>query len=119
MKFRALIEDSGEGFACDAELSLLRSMECLGRRGIPVGCRGGGCGVCKVRVTGGRYRTERMSRACVSAEEEKDGVALACKLFPQSDISVRVVGKMIGAVLGKRGGFQIGYSTGTEPAENA
>ena len=29
---------------------LLRGMERLGRRGIPVGCRGGGCGVCKVQV---------------------------------------------------------------------
>ena len=98
-KFRALIEDTCESFTCDRESNLLHSMECLGRKGIPVGCRGGGCGICKVRVTAGSYRTERMSRACVSVEEEAEGYVLACKVFPQSDLSVRVVGGMIRALM--------------------
>ncbi|MDO9600579.1 MAG: 2Fe-2S iron-sulfur cluster-binding protein [Azoarcus sp.] len=93
-RFSVLIEDNGERFSCDASQSLLRSMEVLGRRGIPVGCRGGGCGVCKVHVTGGAYHTRKMSRACLSEAEEASGVVLACKLFPDSDLSLQVVGRM-------------------------
>jgi ferredoxin len=51
-----------------------------------VGCRGGGCGTCRVRVRAGTYRTGRMSRAHVTLEEEREGYALACKLFPLEDL---------------------------------
>ncbi len=57
---------------------------------LPVGCRRGGCGVCRVRVTQGAYRSERMSRAHVSAHDEAAGVVLACCIYPQSDLSLRL-----------------------------
>lgn len=88
------LDDTGEVFACREDQPVLLAMEALGRRGIPVGCRGGGCGVCKLRVAAGRYEVRKMSRACVSQEEEADGVVLACRLYPRSDLSVLVVGKM-------------------------
>lgn len=88
------IENCNDSFVCDDGIDVLRAMECLGRKGIPVGCRGGGCGVCKVRVLSGRFRTEAMSRACVSVEEQADGYALACKLFALDELHLQVVGKM-------------------------
>lgn len=97
-RFAVTIEDSGERVSCAEQDSVLHAMEALGRKGIPVGCRGGSCGVCKVRITGGAYHTRKMSRACVSEAEEADGVVLACKLFPDSDLSLKVVGKMAKAV---------------------
>jgi ferredoxin len=69
-------------------------MEALGRRGIPVGCRGGGCGVCKVRVEAGRVHNGPMSRACVSAEEEGQGFVLACRSHPRSDVTVTAVDRL-------------------------
>ena len=57
---------------------------------IPVGCRGGGCGVCRVRVVEGEYSTKRMSRKHISPEDEVDGVVLACRLIPHSDIVVEL-----------------------------
>lgn len=57
---------------------------------IPVGCRGGGCGVCRVRVVEGEYTTKRMSRKHVSEADEADGVALACRIIPLSDIVVEL-----------------------------
>jgi ferredoxin len=57
-------------------------------RSIPVGCRGGGCGVCRVRVVSGDYTTMRMSRAHVTEADEEAGIALACRLLPSSDIVV-------------------------------
>lgn len=92
------LDDTGEVFACREDQTVLLAMEALGRRGIPVGCRGGGCGVCKLRVTAGRYEVRKMSRACVSQEEEAEGVVLACKLHPRSDLVATVVGKMLKAL---------------------
>ena len=42
-KFLVHIENSAETYLCASDQDLLRGMEALGRRGIPVGCRGGGC----------------------------------------------------------------------------
>jgi ferredoxin len=62
--------------------------------GIPVGCRNGGCGACKVRITGGDFETRKMNRAVVSAQEEADGCVLACKTYPRGDITVQVLGRV-------------------------
>lgn len=79
-------------FSCQADVDVLRAMEQLNFKGIPVGCRGGGCGVCKVRVVAGHYQTRKMSRAYVSAEEEAAGTVLACRLYPLGDLELEVVG---------------------------
>lgn len=92
--YRVRIEDTGEQIECRHDCSVLHSMERLGRRGIPVGCRSGGCGVCKVRILKGHARRKVMSRAHVSADEEIAGLALACRLYPDSDLQIQVVGKM-------------------------
>lgn len=55
---------------------------------VRVGCRNGGCGLCRVRVLSGKYVTAKMSRDHVSHEEEAAGYALACRLFPGSDLEI-------------------------------
>ncbi len=92
--FTVSITNTGEEFRCAATQSLLGAMEALGRRGIPVGCRGGGCGVCKVRIDVGRVHTETMSRACVSAEEQRQGFVLACRAYPKSDLTLTAVDRL-------------------------
>jgi len=89
-----LIEETGESYRCSPQETLLSGMEKLGKKGIPVGCRGGGCGVCKVEITEGSYTKRVMSRAYVSAEEEAAHCVLACRVKPTSDIRLRVLGKM-------------------------
>jgi ferredoxin len=92
--FNVLIEETGETFRCSPNESLLVGMERLGKKGIPVGCRGGGCGVCKVEITSGDYVKRVMSREYVSAEDEAAGRVLACRVRPSSDITLKVLGKM-------------------------
>lgn len=93
-KFIIVIEDTGEEFPCPAERNVLKAMEQLGRKGIPVGCRGGGCGVCRVQVIGdGLYRTGKMSREQVPVGDEENGICLACKLFPEGNLRLKVLGK--------------------------
>jgi ferredoxin len=102
-----IVNGGREEFSCAPGLDVLRGMECLGRKGIPVGCRGGGCGVCKVRVIEGPFRTDAMSRACVSHSEQAEGYALACKLFPEGDLRLEVVGKMARCFVSGAGGFHL------------
>lgn len=101
MKHQITIEDTAEHYPCDEHESVLHGMARLGRRGIPLGCRGGGCGVCKVQVTQGSYEAKVMSQADVSAEELAQGTVLACRIMPHSDLCLQVVGKMKKSVCGR------------------
>lgn len=94
MSFEIEILDSGERYACSAAQTLLGAMHQLGRRGIPLGCRSGGCGVCKVELLSGEVETGRMSRAHVSSEEQARGIVLACRACPRSAVQLRVLGHM-------------------------
>ncbi|HBT58928.1 MAG TPA: ferredoxin [Pseudomonas sp.] len=94
MKYQVRIEDTGETYSCDERESILTGMARLGRKGIPLGCRGGGCGVCKVQVVEGEFVAASMSRAHVSEQEQAVGTVLACRIMPHSNLAVQVVGKM-------------------------
>ncbi|MEL0081731.1 MAG: 2Fe-2S iron-sulfur cluster binding domain-containing protein [Gammaproteobacteria bacterium] len=85
-------------FDCREEESLLAAMAKIGKKGIPKGCFGGGCGICRIRVRDGQHLTGKMSRVQVSEQEEAEGFALACKCYPRSDLQVEVVGKIIRAL---------------------
>ena len=100
--FEILIPATGERFACVPGENILKAMERLNRRGIPVGCRGGGCGVCKVRITRGQYTALKMSRAQVSVDEEAEGIGLACRLLPITDLELHVLGAMRKPILAPR-----------------
>ena len=92
-EFHITLADSGTCFPCKDGQTVLAAMEKLGRRDIPVGCRGGGCGICRVQVVDGvHYRTQKMSRAQISADDIAAGICLACKLIPEGDLVVRSLG---------------------------
>jgi ferredoxin len=75
-------------FQCREDTSLLIAMGLAGEKEISVGCRAGGCGVCKVRVISGEYETKAMSQAQVSEQEQADKLVLACRVFPRSDMTI-------------------------------
>lgn len=93
-RHRVTIGDTGESFPCGEEQSVLDGMVRLGRKGIPAGCRGGGCGVCKIEVLTGPFTPEVMSRQHVTEDDLRHGRVLACRIRPQGDLTVRVIGKM-------------------------
>ena len=94
MKHRVHILHTGESYLCGEQTNLLAGMETLGRKGIPVGCRNGGCGICKVHIMTGNYEARLMSRAHVSAEEKAQGQVLACRVQPRSELQLQVIGLM-------------------------
>ena len=84
------MEDCGTQFRCPEGEGVLQAMERQGRRAIPVGCRNGGCGLCLVKITEGQFRAGPMSRRHVPAEHSEQGFALACRVYPQSDLRLRL-----------------------------
>ncbi|MCK9215242.1 MAG: 2Fe-2S iron-sulfur cluster binding domain-containing protein [Rhodoferax sp.] len=88
------VAQTGETFPCAHDESLLQGMLRLGRKGIPVGCVNGGCGVCKVHSMEGQVKSlGPVSRAHVSAEEEAAGFTLACRVAPVTAVRLEVTGK--------------------------
>ena len=77
----------------DGETLLKASERCLGHI-IKVGCRGGGCGVCKVKVVKGDYETGKMSLKVCSLKERKNNIVLACRCYPKSENFFVAVKKM-------------------------
>ncbi len=88
------IAGTSVSYPCSDQETLLQGMERLGKKGIPCGCRQGGCGVCRVRILCGDTASKAMSRAHMSAEEEARGELLACRTYPRSDLTLRVDERM-------------------------
>lgn len=81
--------DGAEGaFACRDDQNLLVAMISARRTDIKIGCRNGGCGICRVRIARGAYQSQKMTRSRISESDEQQGIVLACRIMPQSDIAV-------------------------------
>lgn len=87
--YSILIDTVNDSFVSGPDENILLGMIAKGHSALPVGCRNGGCGVCRITVISGDYDSLPMSRSRVSADEEAQGVALACRVFPRSDMIVR------------------------------
>lgn len=92
--FRIEIMETQEVIECLPGETILLAVRKLGKKSIPLGCSGGGCGVCKIQIHTGRYETGKMSRAHISLEDANKGIALACKTKPLSDLRITVLGKV-------------------------
>jgi 3-phenylpropionate/trans-cinnamate dioxygenase ferredoxin reductase subunit len=94
-KVLVTIEQTGETYPCALDESLLKGMLRLGRKGIPVGCVNGGCGVCKVRILAGEVTVlGPISRAHITPEEEAKGCTLACRVAPRQAVRVELVDRL-------------------------
>lgn len=82
------VNDQPQGFPASSDLSVLVAMERAGQQLISVGCRGGGCGKCRIRIVQGEYFSKRMSRAWISPQQEGEGTVLACRVFARSDLLI-------------------------------
>ena len=94
-RVQVTIVQTGDRYVCATDESLLEGMVRLGRKGIPVGCVNGGCGVCKVRVLSGQVRAlGPVSSAHVSAQERDNGYTLACRVAPTEAVRLEVAGRL-------------------------
>ncbi|KEA65352.1 Iron-sulfur binding electron transfer protein [Marinobacterium lacunae] len=87
--YQISVHDGEAQFTASSTVNLLVAMEQARESVIGVGCRGGGCGKCRIRVLDGDYESKRMSRAWISEEDEAEGIVLACRIFARSDLCIR------------------------------
>ena len=81
--------NTGERFECGENEKVLFAMERLHTPGVQIGCRGGGCGACRIEVLDGEYEVLAMGKNHVSDEEAAQGFALACRVLPNSDLLIK------------------------------
>lgn len=90
-RVRAIEIESGISFEVSVGESLLKGMEKSGSRIVDVGCRGGGCGLCKVQVLTGDFEVGKMSSLHISDLDKDIGCTLACRCFPKTNIEFVLV----------------------------
>jgi ferredoxin len=74
--------------ACPPDKDVLHAMIRAGVSWLKVGCRGGGCGICRVIVRSGDYIAGKMAKQHVAGGENGERYALACRIYPVSDLTV-------------------------------
>ena len=93
IKYTIKIVNEDFRFLCNEKNSLSEAMSKVNKKHPMVGCRGGGCGICKIKIISGDYTLGRMSSKYVSLEEAGKGYSLACRTYPISDMEIEFVGK--------------------------
>ncbi|MGQ0698987.1 MAG: 2Fe-2S iron-sulfur cluster-binding protein [Panacagrimonas sp.] len=96
MSFQVSVAAASKTFPCRGDQSVLAAMSQAGAACVQVGCRSGGCGVCRVKILSGSFDAGLMSRAQVSEQDRDEGIALACQLFPRSDLQLLAIGRVAG-----------------------
>lgn len=96
MKHWITIRSNGARFRCGEDQHVLQGMQLMlvdvpMQERIPVGCRGGGCGICRIRVLSGVYETKKMSCKHVTKEMLAEGIVLACRICPRSELEIAVL----------------------------
>ncbi|MCL5042967.1 MAG: 2Fe-2S iron-sulfur cluster-binding protein [Gammaproteobacteria bacterium] len=98
MAYRIHLETLDIDFICQANQNVLECLISSGKKGIQVGCRGGGCGVCRVEVVDGEYCARPMSKAHIDDQSIGNRQVLACCIKPKSDLSLKVLGKIASSI---------------------
>ena len=99
------IHPTGEVIYLEPEETVLAGLYKAGYA-YTVGCRRGGCGICKVDCREGDFTYNRPIAASVISEEERpDGTCLSCRAVPDGDITiemrdgdVRLVNKLLSQI---------------------
>jgi CDP-4-dehydro-6-deoxyglucose reductase len=87
MKFKVVVQDLGKEFSCSSDDDILNAaITALVK--ISSACRGGGCGVCKVKVVEGQFERGKCSKTALTDEERSQNYTLACKTYPRSDMTI-------------------------------
>jgi len=87
MSMFASIRQHGAPVAVEIGQTIL---EAALQQGVPYphGCRSGNCGACKSRLDSGEVELSPYSEFALTDAERRDGLILACRAVPWSDVSV-------------------------------
>jgi ferredoxin len=83
------LRPSGDTVLCHREETVLSAILRSGAK-IMFGCRGGGCGTCKLRLSSGRVAHGRCSAAVLPEEEKANGSFLSCQARALGDLTIEL-----------------------------
>jgi ferredoxin len=100
----------GVHVTADEDETLLRALAKAGLR-YRVGCKRGGCGICKVQLKLGEVSYERpIAESVLSDDERVEGICLSCRAVPLTNIIIELQeGDRLRRVLG------FAYPNSTKP----
>lgn len=106
----------GVHVTADEGETLLRALAKAGLR-YRVGCKRGGCGICKVQLKLGEVRYERpIAESVLSDDERVAGICLSCRAVPITNIVIELQeGDRLRRVLGFASPGSNGSSGSTSP----
>ena len=81
----------GDTVVCRRDETVLSAILRSGAK-VAFGCRGGGCGTCKMRLISGNVERGRCSAAVLLREEEENGSFLSCQAQAVTDLTVELTG---------------------------
>lgn len=83
------LNPAGDAVACSPDETVLTAILGAGAS-VVFGCRGGGCGTCKMRVISGEVAHGRCSAAVLPEEEKQSGWFLSCQARALSDLTIEL-----------------------------
>jgi len=87
------IEPTGEVIWLEPEETVLAGLYKAGFA-YTVGCRRGGCAICKVDCLEGEFEYNRpVADTVITDAERADGTCLSCRAVPLTDVSIRLRGE--------------------------
>ena len=84
-----MLHPAGHSVACGRDEAVLSAILRSGAS-VVFGCRGGGCGTCKMRLQSGRVDHGRCSAAVLLEEEKESGWFLSCQARALSDLTIEL-----------------------------
>jgi ferredoxin len=87
--FTITLTPVGQTITCGAEDTVLTAILRSGAS-VMFGCRGGGCGTCKMRLAAGHVEHGRCSVAVLPPEDRAGGWFLSCQARPLADLTVEL-----------------------------
>ncbi|MGQ0483417.1 MAG: 2Fe-2S iron-sulfur cluster-binding protein [Pseudonocardia sp.] len=116
------VQPDGVRVTCLAGETILAALTRSGY-GYRVGCRRGGCGICKVDLRSGRVSYPvAVAASVLPADEAEAGTCLSCRAVPHDDIAItlrddrlRVTAGILHAALARRAARATAPTTGGPP----
>jgi ferredoxin len=81
--------DQNTEIVCREQESLLDAVNRQGFK-IPYACKGGGCGLCKIKVQDGQFDMLKCSKVVLPDEERLMNYTLACKTYPKTHMEILI-----------------------------
>lgn len=94
MKYNIYVKNKEQAHNCVDNKNLMDSLYVCDDL-VPKACHNGACGLCRIKVHKGEFRISKMNRKHISINDEWENIFLACRVFPESDMEIEFLPKVM------------------------